>query len=163
MTGFVSTQKVTPLTESSDDGGASVKSADFWPVIYLADLRKAKKLDGQVTTDRLMACTIQAVRHINNQLSQWRINQSVVLNYASLADVPAEQINDESAKVWSYRDAVYSLAKALLIEGYRDIDTTRDGEKHAAALSTQIDTLWRDMRFDINDITGRPRQLAELV
>lgn len=161
MTGFVSTSKVTPLTES-DDGGASVKSADFWPVIYLADLRKAKKLDGQVTTDRLMACAIQAVRHINNQLATWRAAQQVA-GFAALQNVPAEEINDESERVWSYRDAVYSLTKALLIEGYRDIDTTRDGEKHAAALSTQIDTLWRDMRFNINDITGRPRQLAELV
>lgn len=161
MAGFVSTAKVTPPTDS-DDGGASVKSSDFWPVIYLADLRKAKKLDGQVTTDRLMECAIQAVRHVNNQLTKWCAAQQLA-GFTTLQNVPAEQINDESAKVWSYRDAVYSLAKALLIEGYRDIDTTRDGEKHAAALSTQIDTLWRDMRFDINDITGRPRQLAELV
>ena len=62
-----------------------------------------------------------------------------------------------------YKNAVYSLTKALLIEGYRDIDTTSKGEGHAAALSTQIDTLWRDVRWSIRDIQDESRGLAELV
>ncbi|MBI0277277.1 head completion/stabilization protein [Hafnia alvei] len=161
MSSFVSVAKVTPPTEP-EDGGAQVISSPFWPVIMLSELRKAMKLDGQVTTDRLMSRTIEAVAHINDQLGGWEIRQQT-LGYTTLADVPAMTVNHESSKVWRYRNAVYSLAKALLIEGYRDIDTTRDGEKHAMALSTQIDTLWRDVRFSINDIMNRHRQFAELV
>jgi hypothetical protein len=36
-------------------------------------------------------------------------------------------VNGESVKVWRYKNAVWSLTKALLIEGYRDIDTTSKG------------------------------------
>lgn len=83
--------------------------------------------------------------------------------YESLAEIPASPVNGTSVKVWRYKNAVYSLTKALLIEGYRDIDTTSKGEDHAAALSTQIDTLWRDVRWSIRDIRDESRGPAELV
>ncbi len=74
--------------------------------------------------------------------------------------------HDAGVSTWHhahYRRAVYSITKASLTEHYRDIDTTRDGEKHAEALSTQIDMLWRDARWSIRDILGEDRGLAELV
>lgn len=44
--------------------------------------------------------------------------------YGRLAEIPASPVNGTSVKVWRYKNAVYSLTKALLIEGYRDIDCT---------------------------------------
>jgi hypothetical protein len=42
------------------------------------------------------------------------------------------EINGQSAKVYRWRRAVYSIARALLIETFRDVDTTGDaGEKRA--------------------------------
>ena len=120
------------------------------------------RLDGQVTTDRLMSRTVEAVAHVNDQLFLWRQVQ-IDAGYESLAEIPASPVNGISVKVWRYKNAVYSLTKALLIEGYRDIDTTSKGEDHAAALSTQIDTLWRDVRWSIRDIQDESRGLAELV
>ncbi|WP_192457710.1 head completion/stabilization protein [Musicola keenii] len=145
-----------------DDGGATVSSSAFWPVINLAALRKAMRLDGAVTTDRLMDKTIEAVASVNEQLREYRAEQERT-GAAALGDVEAEAINGESVLVWRYLRAVYSTTKALLTEGYRDIDTTKEGEKHAAALTSQIDTLWRDAQWAIRDIQGVGRGLAELV
>ena len=145
---LVATEPVRPPSDPvPDDGGAKVESLPFWPVISLAELRRAMRLDGQVTTD---------------QLFLWRQVQ-IDAGYESLAEIPASPVNGTSVKVWRYKNAVYSLTKALLIEGYRDIDTTSKGEDHAAALSTQIDTLWRDVRWSIRDIQDESRGLAELV
>ncbi|MEG1214583.1 MAG: head completion/stabilization protein [Leclercia sp.] len=160
---LVATEPVRPPSDPApDDGGAKIESLPFWPVILLADLRRAMRLDGQVTTDRLMSRTIEAVAHVNGQLFLWRQVQ-VDAGYLTLAEIPADPVNGESVKIWRYKNAVWSLTKALLIEGYRDVDTTSKGEDHAEALSTQIDTLWRDVRWSIRDILDESRGLAELV
>ncbi len=46
---------------------------------------------------------------------------------ASLAEVPAATINGESVNVWHYRNAVYSATRALILERWRDVDTTIKG------------------------------------
>ena len=76
--------------------------------------------------------------------------------------MPAVEINGESVKVYRYRRAVYSIARALVIEGYRDVDTTPKGDKDAAALDLQREDLWRDARWGIADIQRKPRVYAEL-
>jgi hypothetical protein len=160
---LVATEPVRPVSGTwPDDGQAKVESNPFWPVIRVAELRRAMRLDGQVTTDRLISRAIEAVAHINDQLSAWRQLQ-ISAGYHYLEQIPADTINGESVKVWRYKNAVWTLTKALLIENYRDIDTTSQGEKHAEALSTQIDTLWRDLRWSIRDIQDEDRGLAELV
>ncbi|KPR54368.1 head completion/stabilization protein, partial [Citrobacter freundii] len=70
---LVATEPVRPPSDPvPDDGGAKVESLPFWPVISLAELRRAMRLDGQVTTDRLMSRTVEAVAHVNDQLFLWR-------------------------------------------------------------------------------------------
>ncbi|MCO1344221.1 head completion/stabilization protein [Burkholderia multivorans] len=55
------------------------------------------------------------------------------------------------------------LAKATLIERYRDYDTTGDGARRADELEPQSDELRRDARWAISDIVGRPRVTVELI
>ncbi|AXG42665.1 capsid assembly protein [Photorhabdus laumondii subsp. laumondii] len=169
MNGLVASKGIAKsITESSgeeniNDYNAVVMSCDFFPEINLSELRCAMRLNGRVTTERLTDKTIEAVAHINDQLENWRVVQEAS-GFSRLEDVqPAPRVNNVSVKVWRYRRAVYSVAKALLTEAYRDIDTTREGEKHAEALSTQIADLWRDARWAIRDVMGEERGLAELV
>ena len=90
---LVATEPVRPPSDPApDDGGAKVESLTFWPVIMLADLRRAMRLDGQVTTDRLMSRTIEAVAHVNDQLFLWRQVQ-VDAGYLTLAEIPADPVN----------------------------------------------------------------------
>lgn len=144
-----------------DDGETTVSAGDFWPVISLRELRLAARITGGVTTSRLMHVATEAVSHVTGQLRAWQARQQAS-GYSTLQAIPAQQINDESVKVWSYRRAVYSIARALVLEGYRDVDTTAKGDKDAAALDMQRDDLWRDARWSIADIQDAQRLYAEL-
>lgn len=153
-----------------DDGDAIVSAGDFWPVIKLRDLRLAARITGGITTSRLMHAATEAVAHVIDQLQDWRAIQ-IAAGFNTLEDVPSvlpsgetekRVINGENVKVYRFRRAVYSLARAFVIEGYRDVDTTAKGDKDAAALDLQRDDLWRDARWSIADIRGAPRIYAEL-
>ncbi|GAB7259287.1 head completion/stabilization protein [Dickeya ananatis] len=144
-----------------DDGAAAVRAGEFWPVIVLRDLRLADRITGGITTTRLMHVTTEAVVHVTDQLASWQQTQQAT-GYAALADVPARQVNGESIKVYRFRRAVYAIARALLLEGYRDVDTTAKGDKATDTFDNQCDDLWRDARWSIADIRGAQRLFAEL-
>lgn len=145
-----------------DDGAEKVTAGTFWPEILLRDLRLASRIPGRTTTSRLKFVTTEAVAHVTDQLDDWRgIKESA--GYSTLADVPARMLNGESVKVYRYRRAVYSAARALLLENARDVDTTEKGDRKADALEVQTDDLWRDVRWAIADIRGTQRLFVELV
>ncbi|ELJ3216944.1 head completion/stabilization protein [Salmonella enterica] len=145
-----------------DDGAEKVTAGTFWPEILLRDLRLASRIAGRTTTSRLKFVTTEAVAHVTDQLDDWRgIQESA--GYSTLADVPARMLNGESVKVYRYRRAVYSAARALLLENARDVDTTEKGDRKADALEVQTDDLWRDVRWAIADIRGTQRLFVELV
>ena len=162
---LVAAKPINPLdAEGPDinDGGACVTADSWWPVIELRPLRLAMRLNGLVTTDRLHHAASEAVLHVIEQLTAWQQGHCE-LGITALQDIASVMINGESALVFRFKRAVYCITKALLTEGYRDIDTTRQGEAHAAALSEQIDQLWRDGRWAIRDMQQARRTLAELV
>ncbi|MCW2452333.1 UNVERIFIED_ORG: hypothetical protein M2414_000038 [Rahnella aquatilis] len=173
MSSVVARKNVWPAEDDIpdvDDGNATVSAGDFWPVIQLSDLRLAARITGGVTTSRLMHVTTEAVAHVTNQLRDWRTGQ-VKAGFTALEDVPEMlpsgeteimTINGENVQVYRFRRAVYSIARALVLEGYRDVDTTAKGDKDAASLDLQRDDLWRDARWSIADIRGVPRLYAEL-
>ncbi|ENQ4375290.1 head completion/stabilization protein [Salmonella enterica] len=145
-----------------DDGAEKVTAGTFWPEILLRDLRLASRIPGRTTTSRLKFVTTEAVAHVTDQLDDWRgIQESA--GYSTLADVPARMLNGESVKVYRYRRAVYSAARALLLENARDVDTTEKGDRKADALEVQTDDLWRDVRWAIADIRGTQCLFVELV
>ncbi len=145
-----------------DDGAEKVTAGTFWPGILLRDLRLASRIPGRTTTSRLKFVTTEAVAHVTDQLDDWRgIQESA--GYSTLADVPARMLNGESVKVYRYRRAVYSAARALILENARDVDTTEKGDRKADALEVQTDDLWRDVRWAIADIRGTQRLFVELV
>ncbi|EIO7472123.1 head completion/stabilization protein [Salmonella enterica subsp. enterica] len=145
-----------------DDGAEKVTAGTFWPEILLRDLRLASRIPGRTTTSRLKFVTTEAVAHVTDQLDDWRGMQESA-GYSTLADVPARMLNGESVKVYRYRRAVYSAARALLLENARDVDTTEKGDRKADALEVQTDDLWRDVRWAIADIRGTQRLFVELV
>ncbi|VAC68487.1 head completion protein [Enterobacter cloacae] len=164
MSSLVATKHQFPASSDVsdvDDGNETVTAGNFWPVIQLKELRLSARITGGVTTSRLKHVATEAVAHVTEQLDQWQASQKAA-GYAQLQDVPARKLNDESAKVYRYRRAVYSIARALVLEGYRDVDTTPKGDKDAAALDLQISDLWRDARWGISDIQRKPRIYAEL-
>lgn len=136
---------------------------DGWfPDIDLAHLRRAARLDGTVTPDRLAHAVVAAVLGINAELAAYKEAQQLA-GHESLAAVPAPRIAGESALLAYYRRAVYCSAQADLIERYRDFDTTGAGDKAAEKLELRIDDLRRDVRWAVSDLLGRRRTTVELI
>lgn len=160
MSGLVAPKAVAPTDETTDisDKGVVVKTIPFYPDITLSDLRWAMRVNGTVTTARLKHAATCAALYVNDLLKEWQAAQTA----ETLGDVPSTPVNDETRHLFLYRQAVYSFTKSYLIENYRDIDTTREGEKHAEALSTQIDDLRRDGQNAVRDLMGFKRMVAEL-
>lgn len=154
-TGFIATAPTAP-----DEG--QVTSDPFWPAISLADLRDTVRLDGTVTTVRLKHAVIDAITSVNRDLADWRRAREAE-GVATLAAVPGEVINGESAYLHSYRRAVYAMTRANLLERYTDYSATGDGVKGADAKIISSDDLYRDARFAIRDILGTTHITVALI
>lgn len=142
---------------------AAITSSPFWPAIVPAEIRADQRIDNTVTPPRLKAALIEAIATTNGSLSGWRTTHQVLNGYATLADVPAEEIDEQSILVHRYRRAVGCLAKALLLERLRDFDSTGKGDKKAEGLTDPIDDHRRDHLNALADITGRSRCTIELI
>ncbi len=145
---------------------AGVIENDGWfPDIALVDMRDAMRLDGTVTDARLVQAVVDAILNVNRELAQWQ-GQHAQAGITALADVPAARINRESRLLAQYRRAVYSTAKADLIERYRDYDST------ATSLTDKKSMEWldeapgaqrRNAQWAIADIVGRSHLTVELI
>lgn len=140
----------------------AISPGPFWPDVEPAKIRDAHRIDGTVTAARLKDTLIEAMATTNGELSTWK-NAQLLAGHAKLADVPADKIGDVSIKVHRYLRAVGCLAKAILTERYRDIDTTGKGDRKADVMEPTIDDLRRDYRWAIADIQGACRSTVELI
>lgn len=153
---FVTTVPVPPEAEDP------ILSGDFWPEVDPAQIRDAQRIDGTISIERLRGALIEAIASVNAELDAWRLTQ-IALGSATLAAVPAQEVDSESIHVHRYLRAVGCMAKAGLIERYRDYDTTARGDRKADALENPIDDLRRDARWAIADILGTGRSVVELI
>ncbi|MEZ6934175.1 head completion/stabilization protein [Aeromonas sp. S19(2024)] len=154
-TGFIANAPTSPAEGEID-------SSPFWPAISLPDLRDTVRLDGTVTTARLKHAVIDAITSVNRDLADWRRAREAE-GVTTLAAVPGEVINGESAYLHSYRRAVFAMTRANLLERYADYSATGDGVKGADAKIISSDDLYRDARFAIRDILGTTHNTVALI
>ena len=154
-TGFIANAPTSPAEGEID-------SSPFWPAISLPDLRDTVRLDGTITTARLKHAVIDAITSVNRDLADWRRAREAE-GVTTLAAVPGEVINGESAYLHSYRRAVYAMSRANLLERYTDYSATGDGVKGADAKIISSDDLYRDARFAIRDILGTTHITVALI
>ena len=153
----------TPVPPAPDAG--IIENDGWFPDIALTNMRDAMRLDGTVTDARLVQAVVDAILQVNRELADWQ-SQHAQAAIAALVDVPATRINRESRLLAQYRRAVYSTAKADLIERYRDYDST------ATSLSDKKTMEWldeapgaqrRNAQWAIADMTGRTHLTVELI
>jgi hypothetical protein len=138
---------------------STIGSGDFWPAIEPEEIRTAQRIDSSVVPERLRDVLVEAIATVNDQLAEWAATQTA----ATLAEVEAPTVDEESIHVHRYRRAVGCLAKAALIERYRDMDTSATGDRKADATEPTIDDLRRDALWSIRDIKGKSRTTVELI
>lgn len=134
----------------------------FFPDIDLDNARETLRLDGTVTDARLRFALVGAVLEAGNSLAVWKDAQAAQ-GYAQLKDVPAAKIDGATRLEHAYRRAVYSLAKADLIERMTDYDTTAAGQKRADTLNEAPDDHRRNARWALADIIGKKRNIVDLI
>ena len=76
--------------------------------------------------------------------------------FSKLADVPADDLDGESVRVFYYLRAVTSMATATVYERYRGVDASARGDKKADSIDTTVDELWRDMRWAVSRVQTNP-------
>lgn len=153
---FITTSPVAAADE------AEISSNGFYPNVDPAKVRESQRIDGTVTTQRLRDALIEAIATVNAETEAWRLLREAE-GYATLAEVPAPVIDEISINTHRYQRAVGCLAKATLIERYRDYDSTGSGNKKADELETPLDDQRRDARWAINDIIGLSRTTIALI
>ena len=159
---FIATAPPSANQGSTSPNPAIVENDGWFPDIDLIHMRDAMRLDGTVTNPRLTQAIVEAIIHVNQELVGWKATQQAA-GTTSMDAVPAPSVNRESTFVIHYRRAVYSTAKADLIERYRDIDTTASSLADKKSMDWQHDApedQRRNAHWAIADILGRTHMLS---
>lgn len=156
MSLIASNNPITPTVNTT------ITNASFFPDLKLEEFRTAMKVEAVATPERALHALRAAVIEVNNRLSKW-LTAQIEQGFSSIDDIPKKPGEIEHQKKFLYLRAVWSLAKANLIERYRDYDTTKSGQDKAESLAESIDDFRRDAAWAINDLLGAPRATVELI
>lgn len=148
--------------DNNDQPEAVISNNSFWPDIDPANFRQSERIDGSVTSARLVAELSTAISDINRQLAQFQdeVNTDGIESIEDLATPPWAIANHYQNL---YRRAVYATAKASLMERYRDISATGTGDELGEAKDLAADDYRRDARWAVSEIQGRPHSTVELI
>ena len=153
MSGFIATGTTEAFTLTNDG---------FWPDIDADYLRASLRMDGTVSNARLELAAVNAMLSVNRELAMLRA-EYMAEGYATLADVPAAELQGLSGLIHLYRRAIYCTAGAELAERYRSFDATAAGNQRADELTPSIDEYRRDARYAIRDLLGITHSTVELI
>lgn len=134
----------------------------FFPNIEPADVRKAARIPQSVTGARVRAAILGAIMTVEIDLRAYAAEQ-IAAGYATLATVPATQLDSMSVQLLRYQRAIALYTKAELIERHRDFDTTAAGGAQADELTPSIGELRRDAQHAVRDILGESRTVVDLI
>lgn len=141
---------------------ATIVNDGFFPDIDPASVREAARIPTSITPARLRAAILGAIMTAEIDLRAFAVT-SLTDGHATLADVPAPQLDGESVQLIRYRRAIALFVKAELIDRHRDFDTTAAGGSQADELEQSVADLRRDARHAIRDILGRTRTVVDLI
>lgn len=152
------------LATASRPDAATIKNDGFWPDVEPNAARAVLRLaDGTVTADRLRHALTIAIIEVGRDLKEWTDARRAE-GFASLDAVPSPaSIDGKSLALHCYLEAVYSYAKATVIERARDYDVTAAGQRKQEPLEDSPADLRRDALWAISRIKERPRMTVELI
>ena len=126
-----------------------IKNTFFFPDIDPKRVRERMRLEQTVAPARLREAIKSGMAETNAELYEYR-EQKIAAGFTRLADVPADDIDGESIKVFYY-------------ERYRGVDASAKGDKKADSIDSTIDELWRDMRWAVARIQDKPRCIVSQI
>jgi hypothetical protein len=150
------------LPDAADPAPALIINDGWFPDIDPAMFKDQQRIRDSVTPARMREALIAAILTVRRDLKAWAAGHRAA-GAAKLEAVEAERIDNTSELVLLYRRAVFTAAKAELVERYRDIDTTGAGQRKADDLDPSVTELRRDSLHAIRDMLGVGRTTIELI
>ncbi|WP_294275751.1 head completion/stabilization protein [uncultured Sphingomonas sp.] len=142
---------------------AAIQTGGWFPPIDPALFRDEQRVDANAITDaRVRQALIAAIIRVGRDLEEWRLGQ-VTAGFATLDQVPALWIDDQSELAILYRRAVFTAAKAEIVERFVDVDLTGRGEREASQLDPTVAELRRDSVHAVREILGVGRMTVDLI
>lgn len=161
MTGFVA--RPTPAqVDQPPEPETTVINDDFFPDVDPTAVRAAARIPDSVTGPRLRAAILGAIMAIEIDMRAYAAAQ-ISAGHATLAAVPAPQLDGRSVQLIRYERAVALYAKAELIARMPDFDTTGAGDNRADETTPTIGELRRDAMHTVRDMLGKTRTTVDLI
>lgn len=158
MSAFVSSPAPAVTTP-----GKQLACGPFWPDLDINHYRDSQRIGGTNIPDaRVETALIEAVLTADGDLAAWRDSQ-IAAGHDALADVPSRQIGGQHRISLLWRQAVYGLATADLIETHRDVTATGTGQARGDALDDRAEDHRRTAIHAIRAIKGKDRTTVELI
>jgi len=147
---------------AADPASAPIVNDGFFPNVDPALFREQLRIRDAVTPARAREALIAAILGVGRDLAAWAVTK-IADGHDKLASVPSPSIDGTSRLVLLYRRAVFTAAKAELVERYRDTDMTGAGQRKAEDLEPSVGELRRDSLHAIRDILAVTRTTVELI
>lgn len=151
-----------PAPATAPAADAPIECGTWFPAIDPARFRAEQRVPDSATPERVRQTLVAAILRVTRDLQDWSAARRAE-GHATLADVPGDEIDGESVFEQLYRRAVFTAAKAELVERYRDMDITGAGQRNADALDPSVAELRRDSVHAIRDMLGIGRTVVELI
>lgn len=154
---------VAPNTpDNAIESDEIIDNHEFFPNLSLMEFRTGMRVDSVTTKERAIHALYRAMLEVNGRLWAW-VSQQQQAGIASLENAPQKSGHPSGALKKLYFTAVWSLAKAELVERLPDYDTTNAGKEKADTQEPSTETYRRDASWAINDIIGAARTTIELI
>ena len=141
----------------------TIPASGFYPEILVDDFRSRMRVLDSVANEQCEHVLIQSLLFVTNGLKPFEHTQNDK-GILKLIDVPGQDIAGKSEHVRRYEIALFSYAKALLQQRYRDTDLTRlAGANKADAIEPSIDDHIADAIGAIREMNGHTSTYAKLI
>lgn len=141
--------------------GETVKNTDFFPDIDLGEFQEQMRIDSEYRIGAIKRRVRLSINHVNKELKEQQ-KAWTEEGHATLQEVPAEPVDDESPLVFEYLNAVYSHAKAYLMQDYKTMSRREEAENEAKDSSSTFDSYLADCRDSIKALSSEYQGSLEI-
>lgn len=154
--------------QATETEPVELQNAAFFPNLTLAEFRTQARVDATASEPRATSCLYSAMLETNQRLASWMQTQQAA-GIGALSELPEHPGHPPGARLHLYKQAVFALAKAAILETLHDYDSTNHATSRTAGSGDEPAHLFaaseqrRVAAWAINDIQGLPRVTVELI
>jgi hypothetical protein len=139
-----------------------VSCGSFWPAIPVTPLYDQYRIPAEIPADMVRSQLVLAALRCLDSLSEYAIAEQEA-GYASLADIPAAEVDGQHALCLLWARACYCEAKAELLKATQTADQRKAAANQAKAGEETEDKYREFAAAALRQIAGFARIEAELI